>query len=441
MKKMHSMVWLLLLGLLPAGPLAGQQVFCLQECVLQGLERNFSIQIARNREQISENNLSLGHAGFLPTVELRAQQSGSLSDVEQQFTDGSSQRVQGRHNTTGNAGVSMGLTLFDGFRVVTTYRRLETLHELGELSTRLQVEHFISHLASEYFNLIQQQRLLDNLRYAVELSKERVRIDEERYLLGSGSKLQLLQAEVFLNADSSRLERQYEVVRASRIRLNELMALDDLHTDLVLMDTVIEVNPNLVYERLLADAVERNTSLQMAAGNQALSEHDRRIIASRAYPFLSLNAGYGYTYNSFQTGTVSRQQNYGLNYGLTLGVPLYDGANQRRRMRNADLEIENSRLAYEEIMQGIRADMLTIYHAYTNNLRLLVLETQNLSVARETLDIAMERYRLGALSGIELREVQKSLLDAEERLLSVQYQAKIAEISLMQLSGRILELI
>jgi len=87
----------------------------------------------------------------------------------------------------------------------------------------------------------------------------------------------------------------------------------------------------------------------------------------------------------------------------------------------------------------IKADLVTIYYAYQNNLKLLQLEQQNLAVARENLEIAMERYKLGNLSGLELREVQKSLLDAEERLISVKYQTKLAEISLFQISGKLLE--
>ena len=66
------------------------------------------------------------------------------------------------------------------------------------------------------------------------------------------------------------------------------------------------------------------------------------------------------------------------------------------------------------------------------NLNLIRLEEQNLSVARENLEIALERYKLGDLSGLDLREVQKSLLDAEERLILVRYQTKVAEISLMR---------
>ena len=94
---------------------------------------------------------------------------------------------------------------------------------------------------------------------------------------------------------------------------------------------------------------------------------------------------------------------------------------------------------YQQVEQQVEADLITIYYAYQNNLLLLKLEEQNLKTAEENLDIALERYKLGNLSGLELREVQQSLLEAEERLLLVQYQTKLAEISLLQISGRIME--
>ena len=51
----------------------------------------------------------------------------------------------------------------------------------------------------------------------------------------------------------------------------------------------------------------------------------------------------------------------------------------------------------------------------------------------------MERYMLGDLAGIEMREAQKSLLDAEERILSAEYDTKLCEISLLQISGKALK--
>ena len=68
---------------------------------------------------------------------------------------------------------------------------------------------------------------------------------------------------------------------------------------------------------------------------------------------------------------------------------------------------------------------------------MLNLEKQNVITARENHEIAKERYMLGDISGIEMREAQKSLLDAEERLLSVEYQTKVCEISLLQITGDI----
>jgi outer membrane protein TolC len=120
-----------------------------------------------------------------------------------------------------------------------------------------------------------------------------------------------------------------------------------------------------------------------------------------------------------------------------MGINIFAGLNQRRNIRNSSIEMTNRELKYKEIEQGVRADLITIYNAYSNYLRLVNLEQQNLQTAAENLEIAMERYKLGSLSGIDLREVQKSLLDARESLISVEYQAKLAEVSLMLISGRI----
>jgi outer membrane protein TolC len=427
----------LLLGSLPL-MVSAQKTLSLQECINLGLEQNFSIRLARNTEEIYVNNVSLGNAGYLPRLSLSAQQSGVVNNVNQNLADGGTNSTSGIHNTSSNAGLNLNQTIFDGFRVQTTYQRLQELSEIGSLQTRMTIENMVASIIAEYYNLIQQERLLSNLRYAVELSRERARIDEERYLLGSGSKLQLLQSQVYLNADSSRLGRQHETVRSSRIRLNELLALDDITEMVFVSDSLIEVNPNLVYDNLLQATLSNNTSLLLASSDQVISEYDRKIIASNAYPYLNFSSGYGMSYNTYQSGSLKNQRNLSANYGLTLGFNIFDGFNQRRQMSNAAIEVENSQLAYQQVEQQTRADLLTLYNAYTNNLMLLNLELQNLNVARENLEIALERYKLGDLAGLELREVQKSLLDAEERLLYIQYQTKLAEISLLQISGRIM---
>ena len=331
------------------------------------------------------------------------------------------------------------MTIFNGFNVQTTYQKLGKQKDVSGLNTQMEIENLVANIVSEYNYYIQQIVLYKNLAYAVSLSRERVRIDEQRYLLGASSKLQLLQSIVYLNSDSSRLAKQNEVLRAAQIRINELMAAENLGENIIPKDTVINSNGDMIYEELLNSTLEKNTSLQIAAKNQVISELDYKIIQSASYPYLTLSSGLNYNYNRYETGSVQNQQTRGMNYGLTLGMDIFDGFNLQRQKTNAKIEIENRQLQYRQMEQTVKADLLTIFYAYQNNLRLQNLEKQNLEVATENLDIALERYKLGSLSGLELREVQKSLLDAEERLISVQYQTKLAEISLRQIAGKIME--
>lgn len=416
----------------------GQVVYSLNSCIGTGLERNFSLLVSRNSETISRNNYTLGNAGYLPYLDLTSRYSGTLNNTTLNLVDGTKTVSSNVNNTTANAGVTLGWTIFSGFNVQTTYKKLDELKQLGALNTQLAAENMVADIVSSYYLYIQQIQTVKNLEYAVTLSKERLRIDEERYLLGSNSKLQVLQSRVYLNADSSRLSKQTEVLRAAQIRLNELMAVEDIGTSFITQDTTIDVNPSLLYEKLLEETLINNTDLNIASKNKTVSEYDYKIIVSRSYPYLNLSTGYSYNLNTYSAGSNRNQITNGMNYGLTLGINIFDGFNQRRSINNSSIELKNKELKYLEIEQGVKADLIKLYYAYSNNLKLVILEEQNLQTATENLDIALERYRLGSLSGIDLREVQKSLLDARESLLSIQFQTKLAEISLQLISGKIM---
>jgi outer membrane protein TolC len=217
------------------------------------------------------------------------------------------------------------------------------------------------------------------------------------------------------------------------------MSVEDLGTQFISKDTSVEVNPFLLYEKLYEETLEGNTSLIIASKNRTISEYDYKIIMSRSYPYLSFSTGYSYNLNTFPSGQNKSQVTNGMNYGLTMGFNLFNGFNQRRNIANSSIDIKNQELLYYEIEQGIKADLITIYNAYSNNLQLIKLEQQNLATASENLEIALERYKLGSLSGIDLREVQKSLLDAKDRLLVIEFQTKLAEISLLLISGNIMD--
>jgi outer membrane protein TolC len=421
---------------LSAASVCAQQSFDLQTCLATGLENNYAIRISRNEEQTARNNATRANAGFLPTLDLTGGYSGAVDHTETTVRATQAKVEEtGVFDRTFNVGVSLNWTIFDGFKITTTYRRLNELRRQGETNTRITIEDFIASLTAEYYNYVRQIIRLKNFRYAVSLSKERLRIVEARYNIGSFSRLDLQQARVDFNADSSQYMKQQELLHTSRIRLNELMARRDMDMELHVTDSLIAPDLLLSFDELWNATLLTNASLLRAEQNRTLAALDLKAVSARDYPYVKLNSGYGYTLNTYDIAANRQRSNLGLNFGLTVGVRLFDG-NRRRERTNANIAVENARLARQQLEQSLQADISNLWQAYLNNINILRLERENLTAAKENHEIAMERYLLGDLSGIEMREAQKSLLDAEERILSAEYDTKLCEISLLQISGK-----
>ena len=435
---MKKYILIIILAIAAPSICNSQVVFDLRRCIETGLQKNYDIRIIRNNQEISDNNLTVGNAGYLPSVDLTTGYSGSVNNTTQNLANGEKNKNNGIHNQLLNAGVNLNWTVFDGFNIQTNHQRLKELQKMGELNTRLTIENFVSGLTSEYYNYIQQNIRLKNLKSAVKLSKERLRIVEARYEIGAGSRLDLQQAKVDFNSDSSRLIKQYEVLYTSRISLNQMMAADNIEQLIVTTDSIIEFNQFINKEDVWQKTLSSNTFLLLSNKNKNLSLLDLKTSQSENYPYLKLNAGYGYTKNIYNTGTIDNQNNLGLTYGLTLGFNLFDGFNRKRKQKNARIEVENKELQYEQTILSLKADFSNMWMAYRNNIDLTNLEKENVQTAKENHEIAIERYKLGDLSGIELREAQNSLLEAEERLVQAEYNTKLCEISLMQISGQVI---
>lgn len=411
--------------------------YTLKSCLEQGLLNNYSLRIVRNEEQVSKNNATPGNAGFLPTLDLSAGYKGSIDNTETKArATGETTKDNGVFDQTLDAGINLNWTIFDGFNITANYQRLKELAHQGETNTRIAIEDLIANIAAEYYNYVQQKIRLKNFRYAVSLSRERLRIVEERYHIGNFSRLDYQQAKVDFNADSAQYMKQQELLHTSRIQLNELMANKDVDQLFIIQDSLINVTAALNFEELWNATLEINASLLKAEQNNTLARLDYKKVCSRDYPYVRMNGGYGYTLNKYDISANSRRSNLGLNFGVTIGFNLFDG-NRRRERKNARIAVQNARLEREQLEQALRADLSNLWQAYQNNLQMLNLERQNLVAAKENHEIAMERYMLGNLSGIEMREAQKSLLDAEERILSAEYDTKLCEISLLQISGKV----
>jgi outer membrane protein len=415
-----------------------QESLSLEDAVKIALQNNYSINIAKNEKEISDNNYSIGNAGFLPQLDATGSYTKSSNNTSQEYLSGQKISRNSAKSSNLSGDITLNWTIFDGLQMFASLNQLKELKKQGETNFKIAVENNISDVVSTYYDIVRQKQVLAVIERSINISEERVRIAQDKKQLGSGSKFDLLQAQVDLNEDRSSLLNEELTLKQDKILLNRLLGRD-VDYDFSITDSVIAINENLSFEELSANIENRNSRLIQAKQNKNLAGINLRLARSGWYPEISVFAGYDYVHSESEAGFVKSNTNKSINYGINASLNIFNGLNTSRNIENAQVSIKNSELSYEETEKIVDADLKNAFNAYKNSLTLVNLETENLKAAEENSSIALERLRLGSIAPLDFRETQRKLIDAKSRLVGAQYEAKKAETQLLLLSGELIK--
>ncbi|MEP1305135.1 MAG: TolC family protein [Balneola sp.] len=439
MRSGYKKSFLVLVGILfSVMNVSAQDTLRIEEAIQKGLEKNFAIRIAKNEARIASNNNSLGNAGFLPVVTADGTISKRIEDNETQYSTNTipDRNDKGAETTNYNYGIDATWTVFDGLTMFATKDRLSLEADIGDEQARLEIENLLADLISAYYQIVAQQKAQIVLQNTVQISEERIRIAETKKDLGSGSEYDLLQARADYNADRAALIRSGTTLKQSKIIVNQI--LSDTSFDDFDVESKIEMGEIMSLKVLLEKANEENKSLMITRLNERVASKEIDELKGDWFPQVDVNGGYGYNKTETSTGFVDFSKTSGFNYGITARINLFDGFNKNRRTQNAQIRLKNQQLEYEDLRLAINSETQQVYEQYIDALSLIELEQENLQYTKQSQEIALERFRLGTINSVELREAQLSLLNAENRLILAQIEAKNAETELLRLSGDLL---
>jgi outer membrane protein len=429
-------VYLLIGLIICANSVFAQEKLSLQQAISIALENNYSIKLSKNNSTMSSNDVSLGNAGFLPSL------TGNLTDINQVQTSkvdlASGQTREAINAATSNLsyGVNFNWKIFDGFQMFANYKSLKELEKLGGLNARLAVQNTVADVISTYYQVVTLEKQYKAVQTALDVSILRRKNENSRYTIGKGSKLDLLAARVDFNTDTTQLLGQEDLIRSAKIRLNDLLTRD-ANTQFSVEED-LKIDTALKYETLSSMSLGLNVDLQRVIINQQIAKFNLQQLKGNRYPSLSLTSGYNFQNStSPPTGFALRTNVKGFNYGLTATFNIFNGFQQNRIEKNAKLEIDNASLQLDQARQTVTSALLNAYQTYQTNIKLIGLEEKNIEIAQENLNITLEKYRLGSIVPLELREAQKNFLDASVRYSNALYQAKLSEVSIGEITGKI----
>lgn len=414
-----------------------QEVLSPQGAVTIGLKNNYSINIAKNSRDITENNASLGNAGVLPTLDATGSASRSVNNTTQEYSSGASVDVSGAVSKNYAAGINLNWTIFDGLKMFASLDQLKELRRAGESNYKLTVEQNINDILSTYYDIVRQKQVLEATQRSVAISEERLKITQSQKDVGTASKFDVLRAQVDMNGDKSSLMNQELTLQQAKTRLNQLLGRD-VKTKFDVIDT-IDVKTGLSYNDLFSTTMQKNNQLLLAEQNKNVAQAQLRLERGDLFPVISLNLGYNYSRSEAGAGFFKSSNTTGITYGVSASLNLFDGLNTKRRIENAEVSIESNELAYKQVKDQVKADFENTYLKYQNSLQLVKLESENYKAAEENVNIALEKLKVGSITPVDFRQVQLDLMNAQSRLLSAEYDAKTSETDLLQISGQLVK--
>ncbi len=410
-------------------------VLTLKDAVEIALKNNYHILLTKNNSAIAQNNVTIGNAGFLPQVTGNFTTTRSIQNTKQTKSDGTETDLHGAHNATTSYGPNLNWTIFNGFGMFANYDQLKQLNKLSEILSRDTIQNTLASVIDTYYNLINQNEQLKALSGAIAISRTQLRYAKDKLQVGRASGLDVLNAQVNLNTDTANYLNQLQQFKAAKIQMNQLL-VRNLQTNFSVGDTIV-VDDKLILGDILAKAESQNPSILSAQINKRISEINLKQVTASRYPQVSVNSGYVITNSQTPAGFTISQNNRGFNYGLTASINIFNGFNQNRLERNARIGIDNANIHYKQTTLDVQAQISNLYVSYLSGLDLIKLGQSNVEVAKRNLDISLEKYKLGNITPLEIREAQRNYLDAQSKFFAAQYQSKSAEIMLKEITASI----
>ncbi|MEJ7738173.1 MAG: TolC family protein [Chitinophagaceae bacterium] len=416
-----------------------QEIFTVQDAIDSALKRNYDIELVRLDSTAYAIDYAYANAAFLPALSGSASRAWNSNNQEQRLSDGTKRERDGIKSNNLIGSINLNWRLFDGMRMFITRKKLAEFQRLGEFAVKDQVVTTVAGVINNYYDIVRQKQQLKAIEELMSINDERVTLADRKFSVGLGAKPELLQAKVDLNAQRAAQLTQQTLIAQLKEQLNQLIGLP-ITRSYEVSDT-IPVNTNLQLGLLRNDIELTNPSLLLAKKNIDISTLSLQETRADLLPVLSFNSAYNFSRTNnevvINTFTPLFNLNRGLNYGFSVSVPIFNGFNTRRLIRQAGLDIRLQEVVYANQLSQIDVTLNNSFKDYELYKKLLVLEEDNILLAKENVNIALERFRLGVSTNLELREAQISLEQGYNRLIAARYNTKVAETELLRLQGHI----
>ena len=437
--KLQNKILLVSIIMLLTNPLFSQNTLSLEDVLATSIKENIDIKIKTNELSQVKNYEKVGVLGVLPKIKLNGSASGNQGTSSLEFATDDFPTIDDADSESKsiNGNVEFSYNLFNGLGSIYTYQKLKRQSDLKSVELLIQIEQILLKTAKQYFDVAYLQENNKIISEVLDISKDRYNRIKVQNEFGNASKLDLLSAEIDLNNDSVKLmNSEYELEEAKR-QLNQTLN-KSLDSDFNVENSV-KINRDLIYLDLKQETLKNNNNILFQKYIVEIAKKDKKINSVSILPRVNISAQYGYNNTESNTSIILDQTNLGLTGFINFSWDIFDGLANRKITQNTKIQIESNKLQLDAINLQIEQEFNSTYQQYLNNVSLIDIEKRNLETSEKFFERAKEQFYQGQLSRNDFRLAQTDLSMSKNRLNQTKYKAKIAELNLYRLAGKIIE--
>ncbi len=411
-----------------------QHPLSLKDAVNIALKNSYDIQLAKNNVETNTLYNNYGIAGGLPAVTATGNDNEQVTTLNQKLANGTDTN---RNGVTGNnltAGLSAGILLYNGMRVITTKKRLEQLEFQSKELLNAQVQNTIAQVMTQYYEIVRQQGYMKTINVSIDAANERLEIVKNRQAVGLANNADLFQSQLDLNA-------------LLQTKTSQQLVIDQAKTDLLTSlnlkaDSMININDTILVDKYISqdsvlNSVTNNAAIVAADQQVKISELIEKETAAQRYPSLRFNTGYNYNRSKSSAGFTLLNQTYGPFAGLNLSIPIYNGSIYKKQQQAAAIDTRNAVIQKETLIRDNNSAAVKTYQAYHNALQQLETQQKNYELSRQLLDLVLQKFQLKQATIVDVKQAQQSFEDAGYLLVNLSFAAKASEIELKRIINKL----
>ena len=413
-----------------------QSLLTAEDAVSLALKNNYDILVARNNADVNTVNNTPGNAGMLPNIAITGSDGYSpKNNIDQKLPGGTPSPSYSTQSNSLNAGIGLDWTLFDGGKMFVTRKKLSEIQSLGEIQFRDRVMQTVYDVVLAYYDVVRQKQQLVSINEVITYNLERVKISQTAYEAGLSPKTNLLQAKIDLNVYQENAIDQQSVIMAAKRILNQFLGRSaDIPFEVI---DSIPLNYVLDKMEMVQKLDSSNTSILAFQKQVNVSRLSLKEMNTLRFPKINFNAGYDLSQSNNSVGTTLMYRSSGLQIGGTVSFPVYQSGNANRQIKTAKIQLQSAEYDLESTRLQVNMQLQNALTQFENQQKLLKIEKDNVILAKENLEITIQRLRFGQTTSLEVSLAEGSFVESLTRLINFEYNLKVAETKLKQLLARL----